>query len=179
MTDRRDYKWLYLTALLISFVLTNVGCSGSRGHTKVELDSDHSIPPDSTLAIRVEPSPKIAGKKYTNRGITELRTQLFGRAMSSGRFRSVVPYGQPANYLLDVELDGAYKTPVAAKVLLGSLSGMNRLSANVKLYQNEPYQLLESFSAIGISGSHWATGETSYQDAIRELVSEIEQGFQN
>ena len=124
------------------------------------------------------PSEEIAGEEDAAEAITELRTQLFGRAMSAGRFASVVPSGQAADYSLDVKLTGARRVSGAARVFFGVLAGSNTLSADVRFYQNSPRELLDAFTSSSSSASHPMSSENSMVDAIRELVDEIEKGFQ-
>lgn len=174
-TPARAARLPLLMLLIFTAVLS--GCSSS-GSTKVSVDQQERIPPGSTLEILVEPDPKIADEEDATKALAELRSQLFGRAMSSGRFASVVASGQPADYSLKVKLTGAREVSTAARLILGTFAGSNSLVAEVEFYRNQPKELLESFTSTADSAAHWASSQNSMADAMRELVDEIEKGFQ-
>lgn len=161
--------------LAISFLL---GCAATS-KTETTIDQHQGIPPGSTLAIQVVPSANVAGKADAARAVTELSQQLFGRAMTSGRFSQVVAADHEADYLLAVELTGAREVSTVQRAFLGTLAGSNALTAKVELYRQEPRDLLKAFTAKATSAAFWGSSQNDMADAMRELVNEIENGLRS
>ena len=65
--SHRRWPAIAMSLVLVAFL---TACSSS-GSTKVSVDQQQSIPPGSTLAIKVEPAPEVADEEDTKLAVTD------------------------------------------------------------------------------------------------------------
>lgn len=167
MTTQRILK--ILPALL---VLGFVAACSSSSTLRIEQPLTESIPPGKIVALSVEPDIENPTDGH-HQTVQSLRAALYGRLVSDGVFKQVVDAPEPADYTLDVKLQGSRKVSTAARIWLGVMAGANNLKVKVDLHDQATGQLVTTFDVMGQSAAHPFSSESGFGDAIREAADKV------
>lgn len=156
--------------LLLTIPMFMAACSSS-GKILVTQPPTETVDHKKTVALSVEPGveqPEAVHIDVANR----VRAALFGRLVSDRIFKAVVHKPDPADYTMDIVLQGAREVSTGARIMLGAMAGSNNLHLDVTL-RKPNNQVISAFSVEGNSASHPWSSQSSVDDAIREAVEQI------
>ncbi len=154
--------------LAFGLIVALMGCSSS-GTIEMKQAKTTTIPPGKVVALNVTAPVDDDSTEALHR----MRGELFGRLVSEGVFKQVVPVDESADYRMEVNLSNVEEVSQGARIFFGVLAGANELRAAVKVTDSATNQVVTQFAVAGESASHPLSTESGLDDAIREAASKI------
>lgn len=145
-----------------------VGCS-SQAKLTMRQPKTTTIPSGHTLALAITSEGDADSREVSQK----TRSALYGRLVSEGIFKQVMPAGENADYAMDLKLSGVDVISQGARIFFGVLAGANELTADVTLKDNQDDRTVMAFTVTGSSASHPMSAENDMDDAIDEVVTKI------
>lgn len=154
-----------------------LGACASSGTVEMHQPFAGGVPPGRTAALSVAPflpsDTSAEERREAEIAARELRTQLYGRFVTEGVFRHVVPPGEPADYFVNVEVMAAQALSPAARFVTWAYADSSRLWASVRVRERATNRLLTEFDVTGESAASPFSSESGFDDAVREAAIEI------
>ncbi len=155
--------------LLLSLVaIVGAGCSS---HAKVTMRQPKAgrIPSGHSVALTLT-----SGGDEDSREVAQMtRSALYGRLVSEGIFRQILPAEEAADYAMDVKLSDVDAVSQGARIFFGVFAGANELTADVTVRDNLSHQIIAAFSVTGESAAHPMSAENDMDDAVDEVVTKV------
>lgn len=145
-----------------------VGCS-SQAKMTTRQPKTTAIPSGHTLALALTSDGDADSREVAQK----TRAALYGRLVSEGIFKQVVPAGEGADYSMDLKLSGVDVVSQGARIFFGVLAGANELTADVTLKDRRDDRTIMAFTVTGSSAAHPLSDENDMDDAIDEVVTKI------
>lgn len=163
-------------AAALVLVIVLAACTSS-GTLEMRQPFAGGLPPERTAALSVAPflppDASVEERREAEKAARDLRTQLYGRLVTEGVFKQVVPPGEPADYFMNVEVLTARELSTATRFVAGLFAGPNSLRAQVRVRDPATNRLLAEFDVTGESAAHPLSSESGFDDAVREAAVKI------
>jgi hypothetical protein len=163
-------KKTFVGPLLIVLALS--ACTSS-GQVQVAKERSEAIRPGSTVALSVEAVEGSGNADHVQRGLQDLRGNLFANLPASGVFTQVVQEGQQADYEMDVDVTNVRFVSGSARFWGGVFAGANVVSGDVTLTDASNGLEVTKFSATGESASHPISSDSGFDSAVREFSTQV------
>jgi len=160
---RSRSKMLGLCCLLL------VAACSSSGDLKMKTPKAAAIPPGHTVALDVTSPADEDSRDVAHR----MRVELFDRLVAEGVFRQVVAAKEPADYEMQVALNGVDEVSQGARIFFGVMAGSNELKAAVSLRDATTNAMVTEFDVAGESAAHPLSTESGMDSAVREAATKI------
>jgi hypothetical protein len=148
--------------------LAAAGCS-SQAKMTMRQPKTTTIPSGHTLALALTSD----GDEDSREVAQKTRSALYGRLVSEGIFKQVVPADESADYGMDIKLSGVDVVSQGARIFFGVLAGANELTADVTVRDKRDDSAIMAFTVTGSSAAHPMSAENDMDDAIDEVVTKI------
>ncbi len=164
-----------ITSMLLVFAL---GACSSSGQVQVTKVKSETIRPGSTVALAVDAVEGSGNEDHVQRGLQDVRGNLYANLPASGLFTEVVPAGQPADYEMDIDVTNVRFVSGSARFWGGAFAGANVVSGDVTLTDASNGLEVAKFSATGESASHPISSDSGFDSAVREFSGQVTQTLQ-
>jgi hypothetical protein len=161
--------------MLLVFALGACSSSGQVQVTKAKTDT---IRPGASVSLAVNAAEENGESEDVQRGLQDVRTNLYANLPASGVFSEVVAEGQEADYEMDVNVTNVRLVSGTARAIGGAFAGANVVSGDVVLTDSANGLEVVKFSATGESASHPISSESGFDSAVREFSTQVTQTLQ-
>ena len=101
----------------------------------------------------------------------DIRTALAGRMIGAALTERIVPGGQQADLMLDVNVTNVRTVSGAERVFFGAMAGRNEVASD-DVVRDRTGAVLRSFKVESASAAHPFSGESGLPDAYRQFASD-------
>lgn len=159
-------------------LITLLAACSSSSELKVTKARSEAIRPNATVALSVQATENSGNPEHVQKGVQQVRGNLYSSLPASGHFSQVVPEGQPADYNMEVGVNNVRLVSGSARFWGGAFAGSNVVTGSVKLIDRSNGLEVASFTATGQSASHPISSESGFDDAVREFAYQINEALE-
>lgn len=162
-----------LAFIVVFFLIAMSGCSTTSGLKMHDSVEGHQIE-GSNVSLRIATQDTSDDDDIAR----QLRGALASKLLGAGLFEKISSQdNESSEYTISIALTEVKNVSGAARVMLGVLSGNNKVGGDVNVINNITGQTVRSFSFIGESASHPMSGKSDMKDAIDEAANVIVNGL--
>ncbi len=169
--------------MALFFLMALLSACSSSGNFTVKQALLEPINKDKSVSVLVKTDKvnvldeegKISDDKVeeTKNVAATLKERLYARLVSEGVFKSSVFYPNPADYILEVDVNGIRIVSNVARLMVGVMAGPSVIEAEILLKDMNTSKVLTEFKVEGLSAAHPLSSETGYENAVREAANNI------
>lgn len=152
-------------------------CTASGSHD-IALANSEPLRSGAIVALDVEAGPEAGNADHSEDAVRQVRQDLYGRLVETGKFAKVVNVGEQADYTMDIDLTQVRQIGAGATFFGGAFVAPNLVKGDVRLADNSNGLELASFEATGEAARAYTLsvimGQHTFDKAVQKFGENVD-----